>query len=145
MIRMTIVQAGFAGLALMAGAAIAAPAAAEVITYNVTLTSSAEVPPNDSSGSGKATVTYDTGTKKLTWDGSYTGLSGPETAAHFHGPADPGKNASVVIPITATSSPFKGSADLTDAQAADLLAGKWYMNVHTDAHKGGEIRGQLVK
>jgi CHRD domain len=145
MTRLTIVQAGIAGLALTAAGAISAPAGAEVLTYNLTLTSSAEVPANDSAGSGKATVTFDTATKKLTWEGSYTGLTGPETAAHFHGPAEPGKNASVVVPFTATSSPFKGSADLTDAQAADLLAGKWYMNVHTEAHKGGEIRAQVVK
>jgi hypothetical protein len=145
MTRLTIVQTGFAGLALMASVAISAPASAETITYNITLVSSAEVPPNDSAASGKATVTYDTATKKLSWEGTYTGLSGPETAAHFHGPADPGKNASVVIPITAKESPFKGSVDLTDAQAADLMAGKWYMNVHTDAHKGGEIRGQVAK
>jgi hypothetical protein len=145
MTRLTILQAGIAGLALTAAGAISAPAGAEVLTYNLTLTSSAEVPANDSTGSGKATVTFDTATKKLTWQGSYTGLTGPETAAHFHGPAEPGKNASVVVPFTAKSSPFQGSADLTDAQAADLMAGKWYMNVHTEAHKGGEIRAQVVK
>ena len=38
-----------------------------------------------------------------------------------------------------------GSATLTDAQTADLAAGKWYVNVHTAANKDGEIRGQLVK
>lgn len=145
MTRVTILHAGIAGVALMASFALTAPAGAEVITYNIKLISANEVPPNDSTGSGTAVVTFDTATKKLTWQGTYTGLTGPETAAHFHGPADPGKNASVVIPFTAKNSPFEGSADLTDAQAADLQAGKWYMNVHTDAHKGGEIRAQLVK
>jgi CHRD domain len=100
---------------------------------------------NDSRATGAATITYDTGSKKLTWQGTYSGLSGATTAGHFHGPAETGKNAGVAVPITATSSPFQGSADLTDAQAADLMAGRWYLNIHTDAHKGGEIRGQVVK
>jgi hypothetical protein len=72
-------------------------------------------------------------------------LSGAATAAHFHGPADPGKNAGVAVPITPNTSPLEGSTTLTDAQAADLQAGRWYVNVHTAANPGGEIRGQLTK
>ena len=49
------------------------------------------------------------------------------------------------IPAAALATPIKGTATLTDAQAADLQAGKWYFNVHTAANKGGEIRGQVVK
>ncbi len=145
MARLSIVRFETLALAVAAGFALASPAMAEVITYKVNLVSSAEVPPNDSAGTGTVTITFDTATKKLSWEGTYSGLTGPETAAHFHGPAEPGKNASVVIPISATSSPFKGTADLTDAQAADLLAGHWYVNVHTEAHKGGELRAQVVK
>jgi hypothetical protein len=145
MARLSIVRFETLALAVAAGFALASPATAEVITYKVNLVSSAEVPPNDSAGTGTVTITFDTATKKLSWEGTYSGLTGPETAAHFHGPAEPGKNASVVIPISATSSPFKGTADLTDAQAADLLAGHWYVNVHTEAHKGGELRAQVVK
>jgi len=37
-----------------------------------------------------------------------------------------------------------GTAVLTDAQIADLTAGKWYANIHTQANPGGEIRGQVV-
>jgi hypothetical protein len=84
------------------------------------------------------------GSKKLSWKGSYSGLTGPATAAHFHS-GEPGKNGGVVVPISPNASPFEGSATLTDAQAAELLAGKWYVNVHTDANKGGEIRGQVTK
>ncbi len=65
-------------------------------------------------------------------------------AAHFHAPAEAGTNAGVAIPITMTPSPLKGSATLTDEQAAALTSGKMYVNVHTDAHKGGEIRAQLT-
>jgi hypothetical protein len=91
------------------------------------------------------TATYDTASKKLSWQGSYSGMSGNATAAHFHGPAEAGKNAGVAVPITPNASPFQGSATLTDAQAADLMAGKWYVNVHTAANPGGELRGQLLK
>jgi len=98
-----------------------------------------------SSGKGAATASLDTATKTLTWSVEYSGLSGPATAAHIHGPADPGADAGVVVPFTGNlASPIKGSATLTDTQIAQLEAGKWYVNIHTAANKGGEIRGQLV-
>ena len=137
-----------AGLASFAAAAllIAAPAFAEMQTYKATLTSAAEVPPNASKGTGTLASTYDTATKKLTWTVTFTGLSGPATAAHFHGPAAAGANAGVVVPQKdGLTSPMKGEATLTDAQAADLQGGKWYFNIHTEANKGGEIRGQAMK
>jgi CHRD domain len=145
MTHKTLLNTSIAGLALATCLAAAAPALAETVTLKANLAAAAEVPPNDSAATGAVTVTFDTASKKATWQGTYAGLSGAATAGHFHGPADPGKNAGVAGPITASSSPFQGSADLTDAQAADLLAGKWYVNVHTEAHKGGEIRGQLTK
>ncbi len=82
---------------------------------------------------------------KATLDGA-TEVPANTTAGHFHGPAEPGKNAGVVVPFTSVAtSPIEGSATLTDAQAADLVAGKYYVNIHTDANKGGEIRGQVTK
>jgi hypothetical protein len=48
------------------------------------------------------------------------------------------------VPVTNPANPIKGKAVLTDAQIADLKAGKWYFNVHTAAHPGGEIRGQVA-
>jgi hypothetical protein len=99
-----------------------------------------------SSGKGTAAASLDTNTKTLTWTVDYSGLSGPATAAHIHGPADPGANAGIVVPFTGNlASPIKGSATLTDAQIAQLEAGKWYVNIHTEANKPGEIRGQLVR
>jgi hypothetical protein len=145
MTRKTLLQTGIGGLALATCLAIVSPALAETVTLKANLAAAAEVPPNDSKATGAATVTFDTASKKLTWQGTYSGLSGAATAGHFHGPAEPGKNAGVAVPITAGASPFQGSADLTDAQAADLMAGKWYLNIHTNDHKGGEIRGQVVK
>ena len=145
MTQRTILRTSIAGLALATCLAVASPVLAETVTLKATLAAATEVPPNDSAATGTVTITFDTASKKATWQGTYAGLSGAATAGHFHGPADPGKNAGVAVPITAGSSPFQGSADLTDAQAADLMAGKWYVNVHTEAHKGGEIRGQITK
>jgi hypothetical protein len=133
-----------ATLALSATVAFAGPAFAEKM--KATLDGKSEVPPTTTTGTGAADIDYDAATKKMTWKVTYSGLSGPATAAHFHGPAEAGKNAGVAIPISnATSSPAEGSATLTDAQAADLMAGKYYVNVHTAANPGGEIRGQVTK
>jgi hypothetical protein len=126
--------------------AFAPTAFADMVKYKADLKASSEVPAVDSKASGTLEATYDTASKKLTYTVSYKDLSGPATAAHFHGPADAKTNAGVVVPVTgAVTSPIKGEATLTDAQAADLAAGKLYFNVHTAANKGGEIRGQVMK
>jgi CHRD domain len=97
-------------------------------------------------GTGNATATLDTATKTLNWTVNYSGMSGPVTAAHIHGPAAPGANAGVLVPLTGNlASPIKGSATLTDAQISDLEAGQTYINLHTADNKGGEIRGQLQR
>ncbi|MCA6126085.1 CHRD domain-containing protein [Bradyrhizobium sp. WSM 1704] len=133
-----------ATLTLGAAIAFAGPAFAEKL--KATLDAKSEVPANASTATGTADIDYDAATKKLSWKVTYTGLTGPATAAHFHGPAEAGKNAGVAVAIpNATSSPVEGSATLTDAQAADLLAGKYYVNIHTAANPGGEIRGQVTK
>ena len=119
-------------------------ARAEVVNLKTTMNAKNEVPPNSSPATGTVTATYDTSSKKLSWKGSYSGLTGPATAAHFHS-GESGKNGPVVVPISPATSPFEGSATLTEPQAEDLLAGKWYVNVHTEANKGGEIRGQVTK
>jgi CHRD domain-containing protein len=137
------------GIAFAGGLALAACAQqmSNVKTYHATLSGAQEVPPNKNTGTGTIDVTYDPATKTLSWKGSYAGLTGPVVAAHFHGdapPSPPAPNSKIEVPVTATSSPFQGSATLTDAQAADLMAGKWYFNIHTAQNKGGEIRG-LIK
>ena len=112
--------------------------------YTADLKGSQEVPANDSKGTGNAELTYDAAAKKLSWKVTYSGLSGTATAAHIHGPADAGKDAPVAIKFDNPASPIEGSATLTDEQAKELQGGKWYVNVHTAAHKGGEIRGQVM-
>lgn len=121
-------------------------ASAAMIDFRATMTGKAEVPPTTSAGTGDVLATLDTTTKKLTYTMTYAGLSGPAAAAHFHGPAEAGANAGVAVPIgTNPPSPTTGSVTLTDAQMADLEAGKWYANVHTADNKGGEIRGQMMR
>lgn len=118
-------------------------ASAEMMEMKVTLTGSEEVPPVETTAKGEAEVSYDSETKTLSWELDYSGLSGDATAAHFHGPADAGANAPPVVPLEEFADGSEGSAELTDAQAEELMAGKWYLNVHTEKNPGGEIRGQV--
>lgn len=138
---------------------------AETTEFKAELSGSNQVPPRQTSASGTVTATYDAATKRLSWKGSYSGLSGPPTAAHIHGPAAAGTNARLVFWISDNvgqcsqgecrsnidaearllTNPFEGSATLTEAQAAELMAGLYYVNIHTNAYPGGELRGQLVK
>jgi hypothetical protein len=134
----SIFRIGLAGLAaLLAASSIAAAESVQL---------KADLKGSNTAATGNAAVTYDTASKQATWRITYSGLSGPPNAAHFHGPAEPGANASVAVAIpNAATSPVQGSATLTDAQAADLLAGRYYINIHTAANPGGEIRGQVSK
>ena len=138
MIRSTMLVA--AALCGFAGAA----AHADTLKFHTTMDAATEVPPKKSDGKGVVDGTIDTATKTLTYTMSYSGLTGPATMAHFHGPADAGVNAGVMVPITPATSPTKGTATLTDAQMDAFKSGKVYANVHTDANKGGEIRGQVM-
>ncbi|MGY3451183.1 CHRD domain-containing protein [Bradyrhizobium sp. USDA 4353] len=132
-------------LALAAAAAAAPSAQAETIVLKSELKAANEVPPNASAATGTAEASFDVASKTLTWKITFSGLSGPPIGAHFHGPSEPGKTAGIVLPFKSPEPPITGAAALTDAQAADLLAGKWYANIHTQANPGGEIRGQMVK
>jgi len=108
----------------------------------VPLSASNEVPPNSSSGTGTGKVELDGNVVK--WTVTYSGMTGPVTAGHFHGPAPAGSNAGVVVPFAGPlASPIVGSATLTPAQVDQLKAGLWYINLHTATNPGGEIRGQV--
>lgn len=142
---MTKIAFGALAVAALAVTCTAMPAFAESVTFKAALSGAEEVPPTASKGTGNVDVTYDSASKKFSWKGTYSGLTGRVTGAHFHGPAEPGKNAGVEIPLTPTASPFEGSLMLSDTQAADLMAGKMYLNLHTAANANGEIRGQIMK
>jgi hypothetical protein len=135
-----IVLVAFLAIGLYAGSA-----SADIQEFKATLSGTSEVPPNSTAGKGTATVRLNTAKKKITWNVRYSGTSGPVQAGHIHGPADVGANAGVVVPFGGKlTSPIRGSADLTDEQIKDLEAGKYYVNLHTEQNKGGEIRGQLM-
>jgi CHRD domain len=135
-----------AAIALLFGASNGIPAAqAETIQLKADLKGANEVPPNASPASGKVVATLDTDTRLLTWTVTYADLTGPALGAHFHGPSESGKNAGIVLPFKTVQSPIEGTATLTENQAADLLSGKWYANIHTAANPGGELRGQVMK
>lgn len=135
----------FAGLTV-AAILVGTPALAEMMSFKADLKGSSEVPPTTSKGAGNVDATYDTATKKLSWKGTVSGLSGNATGAHFHGPAEPGKNAGVMVPVPGvTTGPFEGTATLTDDQAKAFTSGQVYFNVHTAANSNGEVRGQMLK
>jgi hypothetical protein len=138
-----LVITGCGSMMPMGSSGSAAPMMASQ-TFRATLSSAAEVPSNASAATGTLEASFDKASSVLRWKVTYTGLTGPATMAHFHGPAMPGVNAGVVVPFPSAASPAEGSATLTPAQAADLMAGKWYVNVHTAQHPGGEIRGQVL-
>jgi hypothetical protein len=125
----------------MAGAALA-----ETVTFDVPLSGQNQVPPVDTAGTGLLAAAFDTETRLLSWTITYEGLTGPPTAAHFHGPAELGVNAGVAIGLPSDlASPMTGEVTLDEAQAGDLLGGLNYLNNHTGAFPAGEIRGQLVR
>lgn len=120
---------------------------AQTVTFNATMNGQTESPPTTSKGTGEATAQLNTSTHQLSYTVSWQGLENPATAAHFHGPAGPGQNAGVVVPIDGANpkSPVKGTATLTAEQQQQLMSGMWYANVHTKEHPAGAIRGQMMQ
>lgn len=139
------ISVALSGLVLAAGVfGGAINAQAETLIFVAALNPAAEVPPKDSKGTGTVQAAFDTKSNKLHYEVTYKDLTGAATAAHFHGPAAIGQNAGVAQGLTGSlASPISGDVTLTSAQVGDLMAGKWYFNIHTAANPGGEIRGQL--
>jgi hypothetical protein len=112
------------------------------------LNGSNEVPSTESRGSGYFEAVYRPSTKVLEYRLNLVGLSGPITMGYLHGPAAPGENAEKVAPINIPIYYYGGGiwdgVTLTEAQAADVLAGRWYVNVRTIQYPDGEIRGQIL-
>lgn len=127
---------------------MAAAANSLSFTLSASLDGLQEVPAVATPGTGTMTGTYDDVTNLLTWSGSFTGLIGTTTVAHFHGPAGVGASASprlgITIPLGVTSGPFSGSTTISDAFEAELLGGLWYLNIHSTFKTAGEIRGQVT-
>jgi CHRD domain len=108
----------------------------------VSLSGDQEVPPVSTSASGNGTITVSPN-KSVTGNITVSGME--PTAAHIHEAAR-GENGPVIIPLTKSSDTtwsIPAGAKLTDAQYKSYLAGNLYVNVHSAAHKDGEIRAQL--
>ena len=125
---------------------LTAVAAAQTKSFTVELTGEQQAPPLRTSGIGTAIVQLDTSTGAVSVAGRYRNLIGNAIAAHIHGNARRGANAGVRIGLTVsggTGGTFSGSGMLNAAQVRDLLDGLMYVNVHSIAHPGGEIRAQI--
>jgi hypothetical protein len=133
-------------IAAAISAAFVTGASAATINYSAKLTGSKEVPKIDTKGTGSFTGVYDTTAKTLNYTLTFDNLSGPATAAHLHGPATRTATAGVLAPLgdKNPTSPVTGTLTLNDDQAKALQRGRVYVNVHTQANPGGEIRGQVV-
>ena len=139
MTRAALMLAAFA-------ATLSVAARAEVVTFHGTMSPESEVPAKTTDGKGSFTGKLDTSTKVLDYTISYSGLTGPATAAHLHGPAPAGSNAGVLVPFAPPlTSPIHGQVTLTDDQVADMMNGTTYANLHTAGNPGGELRGQVSK
>ena len=127
--------------AALLSALLVGPAAAQ--SADVSLLPDNQVPPveglPDTMGQFQGDFDPDTGTMSYTM--GYTNLTGAPTAAHLHGPADATDNAGVLVPLDVSG---EGEVTLTAEQAELLASGLVYVNVHTEAHPDGEIRGQIT-
>ena len=119
----------------------ASVAHADMLKFHANMVAGEETPATDSKGKGTADVTVDTAAKKVMWMVTADGLTGAPSAAHIHGPAAKGAKAPPEIDMSKAI--MSGSAAISDAQIADIKAGKTYVNVHTAKFPDGEIRGQL--
>ena len=146
--RVALLAAGLLILAL-------APVVRAAEVFETELSGANSVPPLDVDGTGEATVTISDDAQSVSWDVSYSGLTGPPTAGHIHvGAAD--ANGPVMIPFaTVTETGTTGTFNAADYEGGEGLPADWdgvleairsgnsYVNIHTEANGGGEIRGQL--
>ena len=132
-----VTASAIAAMFMFAGTA----AQAEMMTFTTELNGAAQVPSVDTAATGTVELKVDTEAKTVAWVVTTEGLSGLPAASHIHGPADATASAGPVIDTLAT---MEGSAPITDEQIAELQAGKYYYNVHTEKFPDGEIRGQLM-
>lgn len=142
------------------------PSKNSVVTFRASLSGANEVPANTSTATGTFSAALDTVTNVFVYDITFSGLSANVTAGHIHGPAAPTANAGTTINFATlagatfstgqTSGTAHGQTTLLpttqitatirgDSLKTLLFAGLTYVNIHTTALPGGEIRGQILK
>lgn len=100
---------------------------------------------SESTAKGSLTANYSPSRRLLSWRLSYGNLSGPITWAEFRGPDIEGTDSAIVTMNTQIEgNPHPGGATLTDRQAADLEAGRWYVVIKTEKYPAGELKGPVV-
>jgi hypothetical protein len=114
--------------------------------FRAALSGANEVPPTASRGTGYFEAVYRPSTKVLEYRLNLVGLSGPIITGYLHGPAGPDENAERVAPINIPiyDNTIWDGVSLTEAQVAEVMAGRWYVNVMTLEYPDGEIRGQIL-
>ena len=114
------------------------------------MSSSQETPPFTSAATGTIDANYNRLTKTLSYKVTFSGLSGNATMAHIHGLGEAGIKADIVQTFSGfpakTSGTYSGTllAEEVRIKEEDILAGRYYINIHTAANTQGEIRGQLI-
>ena len=147
--------APIASLLILAMSAVPV-SAAKIRTFIAVLNGGQEVPPTGSGALGNALVTFDKETKMLCYAIAFTPLDTDEIAAHFHAPAPPEANASIVFTISGGGPPPPGPSPLgspktgcvgplSKTQENDLKRGLFYINIHSVGVPSGEIRGQVLR
>ncbi|MDQ3021910.1 MAG: CHRD domain-containing protein [Bacteroidota bacterium] len=144
---LTLVFRIFLGLVLIF--MVQKDSSATIYIINNVLNGQQESPPVTTSGTGTIVGTYNSTTRVISFTITFSGLIGITSAGHFHGPANPGSNAGVIIgyggfPPNVSSGSYSNTYTLTVAQDTMLLNGRVYSNVHTNFRPGGEIRGQIL-
>jgi hypothetical protein len=121
------------------------------IPFTAALSGAAERPTPVTTTQGTGSGTFVLEGNNLTFNVTYSGLTGPAILAHIHGPATAAQATGVLIDLApyngtgfGTNGTLSGKVALTDLQPSYLLQGRLYVNVHTDQNRGGEIRGQIA-
>ena len=134
---------------LLIGVCLVWPTVASAQTFEFGMGGSQENPPVMTDGTGLCTVTLDASAMTVDVECTFMDLNSDPFAAHIHGFAAPGDNAGVIVPLTVMGDAMSGTitggdATLTQAEVDGILDGMTYVNLHTNDHPGGEIRGQIV-
>lgn len=136
-------------VALVAAVGASARTQATTIQIRTVMNAAQEVPSptgavSSAGGTFSATVTKSDTGASISWQMSFTGLTGDAIAAHIHTGAV-GTPGPVVLALCGPcSTPASGTGTVPQAVVDAIQAGTAYVNVHTVTNKGGEIRGQLA-
>ena len=128
---------------------LAKPGSAQVVQIAVPMNGAQEVPPVATAGTGLGSITVNTISGAISGVVNFSGLTTPATAGHIHVGAA-GVNGPVIVPligglgVTAGAMTVPLGAVLLPAQITALRANGLYLNIHTTANLGGEIRGQII-